>query len=93
MAPFAKSSYYDPYQFPGLRDIFTVRNEAVHGKLRRPIASIFSAEGIKDLDGNIDSTLKKFVSRMQSFEGSNVDLGQWLERLLFGKTLRLETAT
>lgn len=84
-APFAKNSYYDPYQLPGVRDVFTERNESIHGKLRRPIAGLFSSEGIKDLDGNIDSTLRKFISRMESLEGQDVDLGQWFEKLLFGE--------
>lgn len=57
----------------------------MHGKLRRPIATTFSSEGIKDLDGNIDKILKKFISQMELFQGQDVDLGQWFERLLFGE--------
>lgn len=84
-APFAKSSYYEPYKTPGpVRDIFTERNESLHGKFRRQISHVFSAEGLKDLDHNIDGTLKKFISRMEAFKGRNIDLGQWFERLLFG---------
>jgi hypothetical protein len=86
-APFIKSSYYEPYRLPGVRDVFTERNENMHGKLRRPIATTFSSEGIKDLDGNIDKILKKFISQMELFQGRDVDLGQWFERLLFGELI------
>jgi hypothetical protein len=84
-APFSKTDYYDPFVYAGEnRDIFTERNEALHGKYRRQISAIFSSENIKDLDHNFDGTLQKFISQMDLFKSQNVDLGQWLERLLFG---------
>lgn len=70
---------------PGpIRDIFTERNERLHGKFRRQISHVFSSEGVKDLDHNMDDSLKKFISQMETFKDKNVDLGQWFERLLFG---------
>ncbi|KAJ5820646.1 hypothetical protein N7474_006237 [Penicillium riverlandense] len=83
-APFPKSDYYEPFRVPGPNiDIFVEKNETLHGKFKRQFSHVYSATGVKDLDANIDGSIKKFIAQMQKTKGTNIDLGKWFERLLF----------
>lgn len=86
-APFPKTDYYAPFQTPGVGvDIFSERNEAIHGKYKRQFAQIYSASGVKDLDANIDNSIQRFICHLQNQGAENINLGKWVERLLFGMT-------
>ncbi|PCG89352.1 Cytochrome P450 [Penicillium occitanis (nom. inval.)] len=83
-APFPKTDYYAPFQTPGVGvDIFSERNEAIHGKFKRQFAQIYSASAVKDLDANIDNSIQRFIYNLQHQGAENIDLGKWVERLLF----------
>ncbi|RAO65906.1 uncharacterized protein BHQ10_001918 [Talaromyces amestolkiae] len=83
-APFQKSDYYQPFRIPGPKiDIFVEKNETLHGKFRKQFSHIYSASGLKDLDANIDGSIKKFIEQIQRTEGANINLGKWFERLLY----------
>lgn len=65
-------------------DLFVEKNEALHGKFKRQISHVYSASGVKELDANINGSIKKFIEQIQKTNGTNIDLGKWFERLLFG---------
>lgn len=89
-APFPKTDYYQPFRVPGPKvDIFVEKNESVHGKLRRQYSNLYSATGLRELDGNVDDSIRNFIAQIRKTEGKNIDLGKWFERLMFGITLFL----
>ncbi|EUC37827.1 hypothetical protein COCCADRAFT_84517 [Bipolaris zeicola 26-R-13] len=83
-APFPKTDYYQPFRVPGPKvDIFVEKNESVHGKLRRQYSNLYSATGLRELDGNVDDSIRNFIAQIRKTEGKNIDLGKWFKRLMF----------
>jgi hypothetical protein len=40
---------------------------------------------LKDLEEYVDQTVATFLEKMREFEGSNVDMGKWVQLFAFGK--------
>ena len=87
---YVKSDFYLPWQnvvggkrTPSL--VFTT-DEALHAKLKRPIAPAFSLSTLVEFEPLIDSTTAVFLSRLDETYASTskvCDLGQWLQWYAF----------
>ena len=63
--------------------MFSVRDPMHHQALRRPVAQKFSMSSIKAMEPFADDCSDIFISAMKSMEGTDVDLGEWLQWYAF----------
>jgi hypothetical protein len=50
-------------------DIFVEKNESVRGQLRRQYRHLYNTTGLRELDRNVDDSIKSFIAQMQNIEG------------------------
>ena len=67
-------------------DLFAEQDVAVHASQRRLVSRIYAMETLKDLEPYVDATVFRFVERMQAQQGSNIDMGKWLQLFAFGRS-------
>lgn len=87
---FIKSDFYAPWQnvvngkrTPSL--VFTT-DEALHARMKRPVAPAFSLSTLVEFEPLIDSTTAVFLSRLDELyatSNKSCDLGQWLQWYAF----------
>ena len=63
--------------------MFSVRNNAHHQALRRPVAQKFSMSSMKSLEPFADECNDIFIRAMKTMEGEKVDLSTWLQWYAF----------
>ncbi|KAF5610572.1 cytochrome p450 oxidoreductase [Fusarium tjaetaba] len=84
---FLKSSFYDVftpiYKDSPMPSMFSVREPAHHQALRRPVAQKFSMSSIKAMEVFADECCDIFMSSMKELQGTDVDLGEWLQWYAF----------
>lgn len=86
---FTKTGFY-PIQQAMLEgktmpNLFSVRDEAFHNRLKRPVANAYSVAALLELEDYVDTCTKDFMSILHNqFErqGKSIDLGEWLQYLL-----------
>lgn len=43
---------------------------------------------LKKLESNVDNALRVFLSRMEDFSGTTIDMGRWAQMFAFGELLK-----
>ncbi|KAF4334064.1 cytochrome p450 oxidoreductase [Fusarium beomiforme] len=84
---FLKSSFYTIfdtfYKDNPMPTTFSVRDPSRHQALRRPVAQKFSMSSIKSMEVFADECSEIFLSCMKQLQGTEVDLGKWLQWYAF----------
>lgn len=77
---FGKSSWYDAFSTTG-ESLFSTRSKKRHATKRRMVAHSFSAQSLQSFEPFIDTTLDKFMSKMDHFASTQepFDIYFWFE--------------
>lgn len=81
---FQKSGWYSVLQGPRKFDLFAERDELIHGAQRRLVSRIYTLDNLKYLEPYVDGTITNFVRKMHEFQGTDIDMGKWLQLFAFG---------
>lgn len=63
-------------------NLFSVRDENFHNRLKRPVANAYSVSALLEVEGLVDICTKQFMRILhEQFEkrGKSIDLGEWLQ--------------
>lgn len=85
---FIKSDFYvafDPKTpaGPTMPTIFSVRDEAAHKAIKRPVANAYSMSTMRELEPMNDACSEIFLRKLEGMVGTDVDLGKWLHWYAF----------
>jgi cytochrome P450 len=85
---FIKSDFYvafDPKTpaGPTIPTIFSVRDEAVHREIKRPVANAYSMSTMRELEPMNDACSEIFLRKLGGMVGTDVDFGKWLHWYAF----------
>lgn len=62
---------------------FSIRSEAEHKKLKRPVANAFSMSSLLELEPMTDACIKILEEKLDNMQGGAVDFGKWLHWYAF----------
>ncbi|KAH0438060.1 cytochrome P450 [Colletotrichum camelliae] len=86
-SPLPKSNWYDAWGDPRIpnHNLFSARDRAVHGLMRRKVASMYSMSTIKSYEPYVDSCVALLLKRFDEFaaSGETFDLQQWMQCYAF----------
>ncbi|KAI8300733.1 hypothetical protein K4K59_001390 [Colletotrichum sp. SAR11_240] len=86
-SPLPKSKWYDAWGDPRIpnHNLFSARDRAVHGLMRRKVASMYSMSTIKSYEPYVDSCVALLLKRFDEFaeSGETFDLQQWMQCYAF----------
>ncbi|KAK1519518.1 uncharacterized protein CCOS01_11169 [Colletotrichum costaricense] len=86
-SPLPKSGWYDAWGDPRIpnHNLFSARDRAVHGLMRRKVASMYSMSTIKSYEPYVDSCVALLLKRFDEFaeSGETFDLQQWMQCYAF----------
>ncbi|KXH44933.1 hypothetical protein CNYM01_07071 [Colletotrichum nymphaeae SA-01] len=86
-SPLPKSGWYDAWGDPRIpnHNLFSARDRAVHGLMRRKVASMYSMSTIKSYEPYVDSCVALLLKRFDEFaeSGEAFDLQQWMQCYAF----------
>ena len=86
---YIKSAYYPLQQstFRGKQvpNLFSLRDEAAHKALKRPVANSYSMGSLLQSESAISTCGELFISKLRTFaaSGHTVDIGPWLQYYAF----------
>jgi hypothetical protein len=84
---FIKSDFYvafDPKTPAGtMPTIFSVRDEAAHKAIKRPVANAYSMSTMRELEPMNDACSEIFLHKLEGMVGMDVDFGEWLHWYAF----------
>jgi cytochrome P450 len=85
---FTKSDFYvafDPKTPAGstIPTIFSVRDEALHREIKRPVANAYSMSTMRELEPMNDACSEIFLRKLEGMVGTDVDFGKWLHWYAF----------
>ncbi|KAF9871030.1 cytochrome P450 [Colletotrichum karsti] len=86
-SPFPKSKWYDAFGDPRIpnHNLFSARDRAMHGLMRRKVASMYSMSTIKSYESHVDSCVALLLSCFDGFaaSGETFDLQLWMQCYAF----------
>ncbi|KAF4924395.1 Pisatin demethylase [Colletotrichum viniferum] len=86
-SPLPKSKWYDAWGDPRIpnHNLFSARDRAVHGLMRRKVASMYSMSTIKSYEPYVDSCVALLLKRFDEFaaSGEMFDLQHWIQCYAF----------
>lgn len=86
-SPLPKSGWYDAWGDPRIlnHNLFSARDRAVHGLMRRKVASMYSMSTIKSYEPYVDSCVALLLKRFDEFteSGETFDMQQWMQSYAF----------
>ncbi|KAF4840321.1 Pisatin demethylase [Colletotrichum siamense] len=86
-SPLPKSKWYDAWGDPRIpnHNLFSARDRAVHGLMRRKVASMYSMSTIKSYEPYVDSCVALLLKRFDEFaaSGEMFDLQHWMQCYAF----------
>ncbi|KAK0378184.1 hypothetical protein CLIM01_04429 [Colletotrichum limetticola] len=86
-SPLPKSGWYDAWGDPRIpnHNLFSARDRAVHGLMRRKVASMYSMSTIKSYEPYVDSCVALLLKHFDEFaeSGETFDLQQWMQCYAF----------
>lgn len=84
---FRKSDFYAMFDIKTpagpTSTIFSVRDEAQHKAIRRPVANAYSLSSLKELEPMNDACSAIFLRKLEGLAGRDIDLGTWLHWYAF----------
>lgn len=77
---FDKSSWYEAWNAPGFKTLFTEPSVKVHGQLRRKFQATYSMSSLVTYEAFADHCIALLTQRLQEIANTNklTDLAQWL---------------
>ena len=79
---FQKSDYYRAFDVKAptgpIPTVFSIRDEASHRLLKRPVASAYSMGTMVDLEPVTDVCIKILERKLDGMQGEELDFGMWL---------------
>lgn len=76
----AKSRWYEAWNAPGFKSLFTEPSVKVHGQLRRKFQATYSMSSLVSYEAYVDSCIDVLCKRFEEFaeNGEEVDLAHWM---------------
>lgn len=83
-----KGEFYQAFSIgetPDQNNLFAVRDPALHGQMRRKVASMFSMTTLVNYEEYVDECLVLFQKRLHEFatQGTVIDMGLWVQFFAF----------
>jgi Cytochrome P450 len=63
--------------------VFSVRDEAYHKALKRPVAHGYSTSTLRGFESLVDECIEIFEKKLAMHEGTDLDFGKWLHWFAF----------
>lgn len=63
--------------------VFSVRDEAYHKALKRPVADAYFTSTLKGFESLVDDCIRIFEEKLDKYEGTDLDFGKWLHWFAF----------
>ncbi|KAK2734140.1 hypothetical protein CKAH01_08184 [Colletotrichum kahawae] len=86
-SPLPKSKWYDAWGNPRIpnHNLFSARDRAMHGLMRRKVAGMYSMSTIKSYEPYVDSCVALLLKRFDEFaaSGETFDLQHWMQCYAF----------
>lgn len=75
-----KSRWYEAWNAPGFKSLFTEPSVKVHGQLRRKFQATYSMSSLVSYEAYVDSCIGVLCKRFEEFagSGSEIDLAHWM---------------
>lgn len=75
-----------PWQGKAKWELFSERDERVHGQYRRLISRPYSLASLKTLEPYVDNAIRVLIRRLSDFKpGLAFDISPWMQLFAFGK--------
>ena len=79
---FYKSDFYSMFDIKtpagAMSSVFSVRDEAKHKAIKRPLAHAYSMSSLRELEPMTDACSAIFLTKLEGLVGMDIDLGKWL---------------
>lgn len=86
-SPLPKSKWYDAFGDPRVanHNLFSARDRAVHGAMRRQVAGMYSLSTIKSYEPHVDNCISLLLKQFDAFAASGevFDLQLWMQCYAF----------
>jgi cytochrome P450 len=86
-SPFPKAKWYDAWGDPRIpnHNLFSARDRAVHGVMRRKVANMYAMSTVKSYEPHVDSCIDLLLQRLDGFaeSGEAFDLQVYLRSYAF----------
>lgn len=94
---FYKSDFYSMFDIKtpagAMSSVFSVRDEAKHKAIKRPLAHAYSMSSLRELEPMTDACCAIFLTKLEGLVGMDIDLGKWLHVSRFVRLEPLRTLT